>query len=157
MSGFLYLFFIHLFFNFSVLLIDLCDFNNLGPLSFIAFNHNNNIAKRRFLRYSRWQRVVMAKCQAKKKRKQRVFVLLYFTVTTYHRVWNLLDLCSKTPNCDPLCMSQQQEESSWVLQGNKVWVSLPFSTRLLSLGGYSILSTTMVSEWTSITKVIIYK
>lgn len=112
MSGFLHLFFIHLFFNFSALLIDLCDCNNFGPLSSIAFDHNNNISEGRFLRCTRRQRLVMAQCQARKKKKQRVFVLLCFTVTTYHGVWSLLNLCSKTLNCDPLCMSQQREESS---------------------------------------------
>ena len=57
---------------------------NFVPLSFIAFNYNNSIEERRFLKYSRWQKVVMAKCQGKDKRKRRVIVKLGFTVTIYH-------------------------------------------------------------------------
>lgn len=68
-----------------ILLTDFCDCNNFVSLSFRAINHNNSIGERKFLRYSGWQRVVMAKCQGKGERKKSVFVLLCFTVTGYHR------------------------------------------------------------------------
>lgn len=79
----LYLSFAHFFQILSILLIDFCDCNNFVPLNFIAINHKNSVGKRKFLRYSGWQRVVMAKCQGKGRRKKE---FLYCCVSPW---WGL--------------------------------------------------------------------
>lgn len=127
-----YLSFALCFFRFLMFYVFICKIVIILCLWVISFNHNNSLSERKSLRYSRWQRVVMAKCQGQG--KKGVFELLYFTVTTYHGGWHVLSLCTKRPSCDPLCRSQDQEESS-ECHGKiiyNIWILLPTCPLFLS-------------------------
>lgn len=149
MSDYRHLFFTHLFFRFLVFYLLICVIIIILCLWILLYLTTITTSVKGDFWGSGWQRVVMAKCQGKKKKEEEGFCTAVFHCDYLpQRLKCIKPLFKNTQLWSTMYVLPQEESSECC--GKIKWVLLPLASRLLSLGVYS-LSTAMVSEWTSIT------